>query len=85
MKNMQMEICLKCSVCGNDQFSAIDESIQDISDADGDVEVKCSDCGKVVTKDELLEENSYIIEANIEDFKNDIMKVIEKDFKKIFK
>lgn len=85
MKNMQMEICLKCSVCGNDQFSAIDESIQDISEADGDVEVKCSDCGKVVTKDELLEENSYIIEANIEDFKNDIMKAIEKDFKKIFK
>ena len=85
MKNMQMEICLKCSVCGNDQFSAIDESIQDISEAEGDVEVKCSDCGKVVTKDELLEENSYIIEANIEDFKNDIMKAIEKDFKKIFK
>ena len=85
MKNMQMEICLKCSVCGNDQFSAIDESIQDISEADGDVEVKCSDCGKVVTKDELLEENSYIIAANIEDFKNDIMKAIEKDFKKIFK
>lgn len=85
MKNMQMEICLKCSVCGNDQFSVIDESIQDISEADGYVEVKCSDCGKVVTKDELLEENSYIIEANIEDFKNDIMKAIEKDFKKIFK
>ena len=84
MKNMNMEICLKCSVCGNDQFSDIDESIQDISEADGDVEVKCSDCGKVVTKDELLEENSYIIEANIEDFKNDIMKAIEKDFKKIF-
>lgn len=85
MKNMEMEICLKCSVCGNDQFSAIDESIEDIAEADGDVEVKCSDCGKVVTKDELLEENSYIIEANIEDFKKDIMKVIEKDFKKIFK
>ena len=51
MKNMQMEICLKCSVCGNDQFSAIDESIQDISEADGDVEVKCSDCGNVVTID----------------------------------
>lgn len=47
--------------------------------------LKCSDCGKVVTKDKLLEENSYIIEANIEDFKSDIMKAIEKDFKKIFK
>lgn len=85
MRNMQMEIFLKCSICGNDQFSAIDESIQDISEADGDVEVKCSDCGKVVTKDELLEENSYIIEANFEDLKDDIMKAIEKDFKKIFK
>ena len=45
----------------------------------------CSDCGKVVTKDELLEENSYIIEANFEDLKDDIMKAIEKDFKKILK
>ncbi|GKZ02157.1 hypothetical protein ANS017_21550 [Paraclostridium bifermentans] len=47
--------------------------------------LKCSDCGKVVTKDRLLEENNYIIEANIEDFKKDIMKEIEKGFKKIFK
>lgn len=85
MKNMHMEICLKCSVCGNDQFSAIDESIQDISEADGDVEVKCGDCGRVVTKDELLKENSYIIEANIDDFKVEIMREIEKDLKKIFK
>ncbi|CEQ30548.1 Uncharacterised protein [[Clostridium] sordellii] len=37
MKNMEREICLKCSDCGNDKFSAIDESIQDISEADGGV------------------------------------------------
>jgi len=85
MKNMQMTICLKCSVCGNDQFSSIDENIQDISDVESDVEVKCSDCGRIVTKEELLEENSYIIESNLEDFKDEIMKSIKKDFKKIFK
>lgn len=85
MKDMEMKICLKCSVCGNDQFSLIDENIEDILEADGNVEVKCSDCGKVVTKEELLEENSYIIKANVEDFKDEIMKAIEKDFKKIFK
>jgi len=32
-----------------------------------------------------MEENSHIIDANLEDFKDEIIKVIEKDFKKMFK
>lgn len=53
-----MSISLKCNVCGNDQFSAVDEKIYDMSEASDDTEVKCSDCGRIVTKEQLVEENS---------------------------
>jgi len=85
MKNMERTITLKCSVCGNDQFSTVDETIEDLMDAPGETLIKCSDCGRIVTKEELLKENSYIIDANVEDFKKDLIKSTEKDLKKIFK
>lgn len=85
MKDLQMTVSLQCSICGNDQFLAVDERIQDIKEADDNVEVKCSDCGRVTTKEELLEENSHIIDGNIEDFKDEIIKNIRKDFEKMLK
>ena len=54
-------------------------------DAPNDTLVKSSDCGREVTKEEFIKENSHIIEANVEDFKVDIMKEFEKDLKKAFK
>lgn len=74
MKDMEMKISLICSVCGNDQFSAIDENIIDIDEADDDIKVKCSDCGRVTTKEQLLEENTDVINSNIEDFKDEIIR-----------
>lgn len=85
MKDMEMSIDMKCSVCGNDQFSTVDKSIEDLLSAPDDTEVKCSDCGRIITKEQLIEENNHIIEANIEDFKDEIMKQLQKDIKKIFK
>jgi len=85
MKDMEMGINMKCSICGNDQFASVDESIEDMLDAPNEIEVKCSDCGRITTKDQLIEENRGIIDANFEDFKGDIMKELEKDIKKIFK
>ncbi|PEQ96891.1 hypothetical protein CN481_00250 [Bacillus sp. AFS006103] len=82
---MEMKIVLKCSVCGNDQFSTIDEGIEDLLNAPNETEVKCSDCGLIITKEQLIEENSHIINANVEDFKDDIKKQIEKEIKKLFK
>ena len=82
---MEMSISLKCSVCGNDQFSVVDETVEELLDAPDDTFVKCSDCGREVTKEEFIKENSHIIEANVEDFKADIMKEFEKDLKKAFK
>lgn len=80
-----MSFSMKCSVCGNDQFSTIDDSIEDMLKAADETEVKCSDCGRVITKEQLIEENSHIIDANIDDFKDEIMKQLQKDFKKMFK
>lgn len=85
MKDMEMSISLKCSVCGNDQFSTVDETIEDLLDAPDETIIKCSDCGRVVTKEGLIEENSPIIGANLEDLKKDIFKEEEKEIKKAFK
>lgn len=85
MKNMGMSISLKCSVCGNDQFSVVDETVEELLDAPDYTLVKCSDCGREVTKEEFIKENGHVIDANFEDFKADIMKEFEKDLKKAFK
>jgi len=85
LKDMEMSINLKCSVCGNDQFSVVAETVEELLDAPDDTLVKCSDCGREVTKEEFIKENSHIIEANVEDFKADFIKEFEKDLKKAFK
>lgn len=85
MKEMEKRIIMKCSVCGNDQFSVIDETIDDLLNAPDGTMVKCSDCGRVTSKGQLLEENQHIIAANFEDFKQEIMDQIRKDLKRVLK
>ena len=57
MKDLSRNISLLCPTCGNDQFSAIDVETDDLSDAPDETRVKCSDCGMILTKAELIEEN----------------------------
>lgn len=85
MKDMEKFISMRCAVCGNDQFSTVDETIEDIQNAPDETQVKCSDCGRVTTKEQLIEDNSEVIDANVEDFKEEIMKQVQKEFKKLFK
>lgn len=85
MKDMEKNISMRCAVCGNDQFSTVDETIEDMLNAPDETEVRCSDCGRVTTKEQLIEDNAETIDANIEDFKEEIMKQVEKEFKKLFK
>lgn len=82
---MEIIINLKCNVCGNDQFLIIDDNVEDMICAPDETNVKCSDCGTITTKGQLIEENNYIIDAKIEDFKEEIVKQIQKDFKNMFK
>lgn len=85
MKDLSRKVTLYCSVCGNDQFSTLDEEIDDLMEAPDSTEIKCSDCGRVFTKAELIEENQNVINANIEDIKNEAMKELEKELAKAFK
>ncbi|MEC0183122.1 hypothetical protein P4H61_16675 [Paenibacillus peoriae] len=85
MKEFEESISMNCSVCGNDQFSIIDDRISDLKDASDETKIKCSDCGNVTTKEQLIEDNSYKINANIEDFKEDIAKQVIKDIRKFLK
>ena len=85
MKDLSRKVTLYCSVCENDQFSTLDEEIDDLMEAPDSTKIKCSDCGKVFTKAELIEENQNVINANIEDIKNEAMKELEKELAKAFK
>jgi len=85
MKDMEKKINMKCGICGNDQFSTVDETIEDLLNASNDAEIRCSDCGRVITKEQLIEENRHIIDVNVEDFKKEIFKEIQKDFQRRFR
>ena len=72
-------ISLLCPVCGNPEMEhAEDYEI-----------VKCTDCGKELTKDELIQENGSSIDAHVNEIKKEVSKDIQKQlgdiFKKVFK
>ena len=84
MKDLSRNVKLYCNVCGNDQFESLDEQFVNLKEASQMVKMRCSDCGKVFTKAELLEENQGIIDANMEDIKREAIKEVEKELKKAF-
>lgn len=79
MKDYNREIAMICNVCGNDQFETLEEEKSSI------VRHKCSCCGKVFTKDELIAENNELIEANVDEMAEEVIKDFEKKLKKMFK
>ena len=85
MKNLNRNITLFCDVCGNDQFSTLDEIECELSETSDATRVKCSDCGKVFTKGELLDVNQEVINANIEEIQNEAIKEMEKKLAKALK
>lgn len=85
MKDLSRNVSLLCPVCGNDQFSTVNDDIENLKDAPDEKRIKCSDCGATRTKAELIEENQEIINANIEDIKKEAISKIEKELKKAFK
>lgn len=85
MKNLDRKVTLLCPLCGNDQFESLDEEFEDLLHASDDVRVRCSDCGSIFTKGELIESNQDIINANIEEIKQEAIKELEKKLKKMFK
>ena len=70
MKDLSRNVKLYCDVCGNDQFSIINDIDCELKEAPDETKMQCSDCGKIFTKAELIELNQEVIEANIEDIES---------------
>ncbi|MGG6101254.1 ECs_2282 family putative zinc-binding protein [Pantoea allii] len=68
-------IILLCPVCGNSEMEHVEES--EI--------VRCIDCGKELTKDELIQENGASIDAHVNEIKKELTHDIEKQLKDMFK
>ena len=85
MQDLYRNVSLLCPTCGNDQFETLNEVEGELKDADDTVRFKCSDCGLIISKEELLESNQEIINANVEDLGKDIVKEFEKELRKAVK
>lgn len=73
-----------CPICGNDQFSCVDEEIEDLSNSPDDTRIQCADCKTIFTKAELIEANQDNISANVEEIEQEIMSDLEKKFGRLF-
>ena len=76
---------LYCPTCGNEHFSCLDLGCVVFSDASDDTRYQCADCKTVFSKAELLAGNQDIINANIEEIKQEAIDDLKKQFKKMFK
>ena len=85
MKDLSRNVKLYCDVCGNDQFSIIDDIDCELKDAPNETKMQCSDCENIFTKAELIELNQGVIEANIEDIKSEAVKELDKELAKVLK
>ena len=85
MKDLSRNVTLYCDVCGNDQFSILDEIAGELFDAPDETRMQCSDCKKIFTKAKLLEVNQEVIDANIEDITKEAVKKFEKELAKALK
>ncbi len=85
MKDLSRNVKLYCDVCGNDQFSTIDDIDCELKEASDETKIQCSDCGKIFTKAELIEINQEVIDANIDHIKKEAVREIEKELAKALK
>ncbi len=85
LENVEKKIKLICPVCGNDQFSSLDIPIEELKDGLETNRVQCSDCRNIFTKEELINENQWRIDNEIEQIKDDITKQLDKEIKKMLR
>lgn len=85
MKDISRNVAMLCPLCGNDQFSSVDEEFDELKDAPGTAKIKCSDCNSVYTKDEIIEANAEKIDIAAEEMVQGAIKEFEKELKKAMK
>lgn len=62
---LSRQVGLRCPTCGSDQFSYSEE------EDDGGSTVTCAECGRQLTRDELIHENSENLEAHAVEIANE--------------
>ena len=85
MRTDSKNATLYCPICGNDLFSYIGVETNYLSDAPDNMKIQCADCKHILTKAELIEANQDVINANVEEVKQELMKDFEKKLKMMFK
>jgi len=85
MEDLTRNVQLLCPVCGNNQFETFDTATDEFMDATDETRFRCSDCGNIFTKRELIDENQAVINENIEEVKQEAIKEIQNDLKKALK
>jgi uncharacterized Zn finger protein (UPF0148 family) len=63
-------ISLNCPTCNCTQFSSSEDGTSEV--------ITCSSCGRVLTRDELLRENSENISAHTDEVKSQVIKDVSK-------
>lgn len=68
-------------------WSNVDENLDNtnLEEAPGSTLFKCSDCGKVISKEDLIKANEGIINENVNDIVNETIKETKKEIEKAFK
>lgn len=77
MKDLSREVAMLCPLCENDQFECLDEEFEDGVDTLDEVRFRCSDCGSVFTKEELIAENAEVLDNAVEDIKEEFPKKLQ--------
>ena len=77
MKDLSREVAMLCPLCENDQFECLDEEFEDGVDTLDEVLFRCSDCGSVFTKEELIAENAEVLDNAVEDIKEEFLKELQ--------
>ena len=85
MNDYSRKVEMYCPTCGNNQFWRDTEAVDEAGVMLDGTEMKCGSCNRVFTKEELIEANAGVINANAEEVKQELLQYAEKELMKVFK
>lgn len=84
MQDIFKKVSLICSVCGNSQFIALDYEGKECFEFSEAPIYKCSDCGREISREQLIGENQEMVNANVNDIKKETVNELKKELQKSF-
>ncbi len=78
LSKLNRKISLLCPTCGNDQFETIDDNPNSEM-------YKCPSCKRIISHDELFNENGSLIESEFDEIREEATKMVKDEFDKMLK